>query len=141
MKQLAVPKKTQLLLLQFTKGIVDTLLLAGKAPIKTPGRPKKKSLSPKPTVGKKPMVAKPIADVRFDETHHWPDFEEKRNRCRLCSRYICQMWKNVKCTYASRMIGIVSSNFIIKKYDFTESKYHLNVLNVIWILKECQRFY
>ena len=29
-----------------------------------------RSLSPTPTVGKKPMVAKPIADVKYDGTHH-----------------------------------------------------------------------
>ena len=83
MKQLAVPNKKQLTLLQFAKGVADALLLAGKAPIKAPSRPKKRSLSPTSTA--KLMVAKPIADVRYDGTHHWPDFEEKRNRCRVCS--------------------------------------------------------
>ena len=84
MKQLANPNKNQLTLLQFTKGVAGALLLAGKAPIKAPGRPKKRSLLPMPTVGKKLMVAKPIADVRYDGTHHWSDFEKKSNNCGKC---------------------------------------------------------
>ena len=31
------------------------------------------------SVRKKPMVANPVADVRFDGVHHWPEFEDIRN--------------------------------------------------------------
>lgn len=84
-EQLQVPKKSQLTYLQFIKDVADGLLMAGKQPGRTPGRPKKRSLSPVPKVGKKPMVPKPIPDVRYDGLNHWPTFAEKRNRCRLCS--------------------------------------------------------
>ena len=77
MKELVVPKKNQLTLLQFAKEVADSLLLAGKGPIKAPNQPKKRKHSPTPTVGKKPMVAKPIADGRYSGTHYWPDYEEK----------------------------------------------------------------
>ena len=84
--QLGIAKKTQLSLLQFTKDVADGLLLVGKNPNKPLGRPlKRRSLSPVSTIGKKPMVPKPVADVRYDGLHHWPDFRDKRNRCRVCS--------------------------------------------------------
>ena len=84
-EQLQVPKKSQLTYLQFIKDVADGLLMAGKQPGRTSGRPKKRSLSPVPKVGKKPMVPKPISHVRYDGINHGPTFAEKRNRCRLCS--------------------------------------------------------
>ena len=94
-----------MILIQFQKGVTDGLLLVGKAPIQAPGWPMKRSLLPTPIVGKKPMVAKPIAivryngilaivDVRYDGTHHWPDVEEKGNRC---LRLQCSMLMSDKC--------------------------------------------
>ena len=100
------------------KRVADALLLARKAPINALGRPKKKSLSPTPTVSKKPMVTKPIAGVKYDETHHWPEFEEERNRCRICSMVTSVKCANAKCICAFKRIGIVSSNSIIKKIRF-----------------------
>ena len=82
-----------------------------------------KSPFPTPTFGKKPMVAKSILDVRYDSkltildvryngTHHWLDFEEKRNCClRFNVRYLrLKNVENVKCTY--------DSNFIFKNIRF-----------------------
>ena len=85
MQQLNVRKSNQITLLQFTKKCASGLLLVGKRPYRTPGRPKKRSLSPTPNVGKKPTVAKPVLDVRYDGIHHWPEFHDTRNRCRVCS--------------------------------------------------------
>ena len=31
------------------------------------------------------MVPKPSVDICYDGIHHWPEFGEKRNRCRVCS--------------------------------------------------------
>ena len=36
-------------------------------------------------VEKKTMVSKPIVDIRYDGIHHWPEFGDKLNRCRVCS--------------------------------------------------------
>ena len=84
--QLDIPKAKQLTLLQFTKAVADSLLLARKNPNRSPGRrSKKRSLSPVQIVGKKPMAPKPIADVRYDEMHHWPEFGDERNIWRVCS--------------------------------------------------------
>ena len=70
MQHLNVRKSNQITLLQFTKNRASRLLLAGKQPNGTPGRPKKRSLSSTPNVGKKPTVAKPVLDVRYDGIHH-----------------------------------------------------------------------
>ena len=85
MQQVYVRKSNQITLLQFTKNFASCLLLTGKQPNRTPGRPRKRSLFPTPNVGKKPTVAKPAFDVRYDGIHHWPEFRETRNRCRVCS--------------------------------------------------------
>ena len=91
MQQLNVRKSNQIMVLQFTKKCASGLLLAGKQPNRTPGRPEKRSLSPTPNAGKKPTVAKPVLDVRYNGIHHWPEFREARNRCRVCSylSFIC----------------------------------------------------
>ena len=36
-------------------------------------------------VEKKTMVPKLIVDIRYDGIHHWPEFGDKLNRCRVCS--------------------------------------------------------
>ena len=36
-------------------------------------------------VEKKTMVPKPVVDIRYDGIHHWPEFGDKLNRCRVCS--------------------------------------------------------
>ena len=79
MQQLNVRNSNQITLLQVTKNCASGLLLAGKWPNRTPGPPKKRSLSPTPNVCKKPMVAKPVLDVQYDGIHHWPEFRETRN--------------------------------------------------------------
>ena len=78
-EQLRVLKKNQHNLLQFMKGVADAFLFAGK---ETKKANIKKAYTYK---WKKPMVPKPIADIRFDEIHHWPEFGDKLNRCRVCS--------------------------------------------------------
>ena len=83
---LTFQKANQLTDLQLTNAEVDCLLLACKNPNRTPGQTsKKRSLPPVQTVGKKPMVPKPTADVRFYGIHHWPEFGDKRKGCRVCS--------------------------------------------------------
>ena len=69
------------------KGVADALLFAGKETVRTtPGRPRKRiSRKPTRTSGKKKMVPKPIVDIRYDGIHHWPEFGDKLNRCRVCS--------------------------------------------------------
>ena len=79
MQQLNIRKSNQITLLQFIKNCASGLLLAGKLPNRTPGQPKKHSLSPTPNVGKKPTVTKPVLDFRYYGIHHWPEFRETRN--------------------------------------------------------------
>lgn len=76
------------------------------------------------------MVAKPIADGRYNGTHHWADFDEKEIVAENVQCLLLSNVENAKCTYASIKNGIISSNFIIKKLNvFTEPEHHLDVLN------------
>ena len=69
--QLDVPEKEQGSLLDFTKEVADALLPAGKGPTEAAGKKRRSScVSVCKSVGKKPMVANPVADVRFDGVHH-----------------------------------------------------------------------
>ena len=71
---------------KFMKGVADGLLLAENIPNHTPRRSKeKRSLSPVPKAGKKPMVPKPVTGIHYDELHHWREFEFQKNRYRVCS--------------------------------------------------------
>ena len=36
-------------------------------------------------VEKKTMFPKPAVDIRYDGIYHWPEFGDKRSRCRMCS--------------------------------------------------------
>lgn len=80
--QQSIPKKDQKPLLLFIADLANALRLSEKP--KSVGRPKKRSLSPQPTIGKKAAVAKPVPDVRYDLVDHFPEFGEKRGRCRYC---------------------------------------------------------
>ena len=67
------------------KSVADALLFAGKEPIRTTlERPKKRRLLLTCTSGKKPVVPKPAADIRYDGVHHWLEFGDKHNRYRVC---------------------------------------------------------
>ena len=107
MQQLNVRKSNQITFLKFTKNCVSGLLLAGKQPSRTPGRPKQCSLSSTPNVGKKPTVAKPVLDVRYDGIHHWPEFRETRNRCRVRSYLSFIYCSKCLCVYVYRKEEIV----------------------------------
>ena len=70
--QIDVPKKEQRSLLDFTKEEADALLSAGKGPKEAAGKKRRNSsVSVCKSVRKKPMVANPVADVRFDGVHLW----------------------------------------------------------------------
>ena len=84
MRSVSSSKKDQKSLLAFITEFAGALRLAGKSNSKSVGRPKNRSLSPTPSVGRKAAVAKPFPDVRYDLHDHFPDFNEKRDRCRYC---------------------------------------------------------
>ena len=78
--QLDVPKKEQRSFLDFTKEVADALLSAGKGPKEAAGKKRcSSSVSVCKSVGKKPMVANPVADVCFGGVHHWRESEDTRN--------------------------------------------------------------
>ena len=77
--QLDVPKKEHNLF-DFTKEVGDALLSAGKGPKEAAGKKRRSSsVSVCKSVGKKPMVANPVADVCFGGVHHWRESEDTRN--------------------------------------------------------------
>ena len=91
--QLKVAKKQQLSLLKFTIAIASGLVNCRRIQ-KSVGRPSKRKsddiVIPQP---RKQPVAMPVADARYDNTSHWPEFREMKRKCRLCktdqSRVYC----------------------------------------------------
>ena len=99
--------------LPFAKKCASGLLLAGKRPSRTPRRPKKLSLSPTPNVGKKPTVADSVLDNRYYGIHHWPEFREARNLCRVCSSTV----RSIICVYVYRkeeIVFMISITHVVK---------------------------
>ena len=67
-------------LFDFTKKVGDALLSAEKGPKEASGKKRRSSsVSVCKSVGKKPMVANPVADVCFGGVHHWRESEDTRN--------------------------------------------------------------
>ena len=92
---LAIPKKQQLSLVDFTLTIAEALVHANKIALPAsngkPGRPKKRQGSDTQSpscssskVGRKPTIPAPCDDSRFDKLGHWPEPTDKRGRCRNC---------------------------------------------------------
>ncbi len=88
--------KNFLKLLEFSNDIASALIGANKInPSSSRGRPpKRRSVDPLPR-GKKPTVALPVHDVRYDQVGHWPEAVTAKNRCRNCEM-TCRM-KCSKC--------------------------------------------
>lgn len=81
--QLKVAKRSQMSLLQFTSGIASGLTTAEttKQPV---GRPRRSDGIDTPLVKRKRPTDIPVADTRYDQVGHWPEFREKKNKCREC---------------------------------------------------------
>ena len=50
-----------------------------------PRNAKKENIVARRYKWKKTMVPKPAVDICYNGIHHWPEFGDKRNRCRMCS--------------------------------------------------------
>ena len=104
--QLKVPENQQTKLLEFICTIAESLVRSGKT-TKDVGRPKKRRASdtPSPAPRKQP-TAMPCEDVRYDNVSHWPEFREKKNKCRQCktnfSRVYCKKCNLCLCLNNSR---------------------------------------
>jgi len=86
-EQRGVPKKSQLNLLQFTMFIASSLTTAGTVQRRSVGRPSSSRQSTEtdsPVAKKKcvPSTPVPVADIRYDNIGNWPEFCEKKNKCR-----------------------------------------------------------
>ena len=77
--------KNQKSLLVFSSEMAEALIHSNKVtPCISHGRaPKRRSTEPV-TRRKKPTIALPIHDVRYDQVGHWQEMQENKNRCRLC---------------------------------------------------------
>lgn len=73
-------KKT-MSLLKFKLEISHALLQCGKVQVTKRGRP---SSNTPPSKKKRIFTPRPIDDVRFDETAHWPIHVEKKQRSKNC---------------------------------------------------------
>ena len=98
-QQQNTPKRRQLSLLKFTVSIA-TAMIHRKSPVNSVGRPcKRKSTDIGKT--KAPSNPSPIADIRYDQTSHWPEYKPTKQKCRLCktgqSRVFCMKCKVCLC--------------------------------------------
>ena len=87
--QLNIPLKKPKTLSNFTKEIAAGLMHTNKSltEAKGCGRPKCSSIEASRHGGKKPAIATPCSDVRFDQYGHWPIPTQDKKRCRLCQSY------------------------------------------------------
>ena len=109
--QMKVPSKKQLSLLTFTAKIAESLTKAGKAMTKpSVGRPKRSSSQMfdehQPKKGRAPKTVLPDPDSRYDQLGHWPYYDVKKNKCRLCktgySRAYCEKCKVCLCLTSNK---------------------------------------
>ena len=91
MTQKNVPAKNHMSLLSFQSEIAVSLCKAGKTSGETArprGRPSSTSPVPAPATSSKKRkaasVPNPNKDVQFDQCGHFPEFQEKQQRCRYC---------------------------------------------------------
>ena len=91
MTQKYVPTKNHMSLLSFQSEIAVSLCKAGKTSGETArprGRPSSTSPVPAPATSSKKRkaasVPNPNKDVQFDQCGHFPEFQEKQQRCRYC---------------------------------------------------------
>ena len=82
---------------EFRSNIASALTKTGKIMPQKRGRPSiddKASCPPKDT---RRRVSLPVADVRYDSLAHWPQFSQKRMRCKHCpsgyTRILCRKYK------------------------------------------------
>lgn len=95
------PKGKMQTLVNFSKEIADSLIMANKVVVSSKGRPKRRSLdqtpeeTERPAKGKKPTVPIPCGDIRYDSIGHFPCATKEKSRCRHCKSYI--RMKCIKC--------------------------------------------
>ena len=104
--QLKIPKKSQLSLLKFTMSIASALVNSNTIQ-RSVGRPsKRKSDVELPIARRKQPTPLPVADARYDNIAHWPEFRDKKNKCRLCKtgtgRVYCKKCKLCLCLNNTR---------------------------------------
>jgi len=90
MRQKRVPQKKHMPLISFQSAITASLYQTGKASTgaaRSHGRPSSSSPTPVAMPSKKmksSSVPNPVEDVSLDQCGHFPVYEEKQQRCRLC---------------------------------------------------------
>ena len=82
---------------EFRSNIASALTTAGKIMPQKRGRPSIDDKASCPPKDKRSRVALPVADVRYDSLAHWPQFSQKRMRCKHCpsgyTRILCSKCK------------------------------------------------
>ena len=85
--QLKIAAKSQMSLLTFISKISDASIKASKPSLarESAGRPPKYRCDERedvtPKRGRAPKTVIPDADSRYDELCHWPEYQEKKNKC------------------------------------------------------------
>ena len=96
MNQNRIPVKNRMSLIQFQSRIADSLCRSGKVTsTKGRGRPSLNgSFNTQQRKRKAGSVPSPSIDIRSDRCDHFPQFQEKQQRCRLCK----SGYSSIKCT-------------------------------------------
>ena len=88
-----IPKNKQLSLLKFVYQVASALIRVGTV-VNQLGRPPKCRSLELDVVRRTPSEPELIADIRFDNVNHWPEFRADKRKCRLCktgqSRVFCK---------------------------------------------------
>ena len=140
MKQLAVPKKKQLTLFQFTKGVEMPYCLQERHRSRHLDGQRKEAFGQHLPLARNQWQRNRLQTLYTME--HITSLTLRRKEIVA----VCSMLTSVKCgKYQMHLCFQKYRNcfkqFHNKKNVFSETKYHLNVLNVVWMLKECHRFY
>lgn len=101
-----VAESEQLTLVAFRSRVAGGLLQRDMTP-KRAGRP---SLE-KPKI-KQPRIDRPVDDVRYDCTGHWPVYVQKRGRCKFCK----DGFSRVMCEKCELHLCLTAKSYCFKKF-------------------------
>ena len=118
MHQKRVPQKKHMPLISFQSAIAASLCQAGKTSAgaaRLRGRPSSSSPTPVDMPSKKrksSFMPNPVEDVRLDQCGHFPVYEKKQQRCRLCKTG----YSHLKCCKCQVHLCLVKARNCFKSF-------------------------
>lgn len=108
------PKRQISSLVEFQLSIAKSLALSNKPmPTLKRGRPSLDRIeNPSSKRGRKPATEEPTLDIRKDKVDHFPEYNEKQGRCKLCKKG----YTFISCTKCKTMLCITKNRNCFKEY-------------------------